>query len=1029
MLKILDDAWLGILVDEKDLFNPLQSILHEFEDEAHLALSYLMMQPQFFSLFVKEIMNVQLLPTQMVLLKESWHRKFPMWIASRGFSKSFMEGVYCLLRAVLIPNRNIIICGSVFRQSKIVFEYIEKIYKNAPRLQQICDRGSEKTLAKDTDVWRMRIGNSTIMSVPVGNTGEGVRGLRANDLIAEEFAAHNRDIFEVILSGFTAVSADPVEKIKQQAKKELAEKLGIELEEVDNPFIPTNQLLIAGTAYYQFNHFYEYWRKWKTIIETGGDKEKIRNIFGDSALNQSLNPKDYIIFRIPYELVPKGFMDESQIARSRASMHIGNFSCEFGACEVNPNTLISTSYGYKKLSEIEIGDKILSHAGFSKITAKTTRNYEGWIYKIITQGSNIPIEVTCDHEFMQGQFFCPIKRDTQYLEITRLTKLNNLKSIDLADYVKSASIESDIIYTKSNNRKGLNNILNRHIKCDYNLGLILGYYAADGSSARYQTYFDLNISEENYIKQLEKALSEVFGVKARRFYRGNLVRLIINSKIFVEFIKKICPGNSSNKFIDPNILYSNAFLIKGFIEGLYNGDGTLTINNNAYLKLCSLSLLCQFRICLSYFGIYGSLSLDRSESTSIICGNKCKLQPIYLCTITGKYSEQFFDLISYPKIRKQHNRIICKNDRFLIPIKKIEKIWFNGPVYNLEVKDHSYTTINYTCHNCFQNDSAGFFKRSLIESCVAHEKNNLRDSKGPIVFYPTLRGSQTGRYVMAIDPASEHDNFAITIIELHPDHRRIVYCWTITRREQKERIKEGLITENDFYKYCTMKIRELMRNFNIERIAIDSQGGRPISEALSSNGDLSLKELPIYEIIDPTEYKDTDSMQGLHIIEMINFADAKWVSDANHGLRKDFEDKLLLFPHFDPLSIGFAGYADKDNKRMFDTLEDCVTEIEELKDELSTIVMTTTGVSGRERWDTPDKIATTGKKTKMRKDRYSALLMANASAKLITKTIESLSVSTIGGFTFEGVKGDLGGPSYIGPQDLCHELAKLYSGV
>lgn len=659
--KILDNAWLGIQVKEQDLFNPLKSIIYDFEDEAHLALSYLMMQPEFFALFCQEIMNVQLLPTQMVLLKESWTRKFPMWIATRGFSKSFMEGVYCLLRAVLIPNRNIIICGSVFRQSKIVFEYIEKIYRNAPRLQEICDRGAEKVLAKDTDVWRMRIGNSNILAVPVGNTGEGVRGLRANDLLAEEFAAHNRDIFEVILSGFTAVSADPLEKIKKEAAAELASKLGWEIEEVTNPFIPTNQLLICGTAYYQFNHFYEYWRKWKAIIETGGDEEKIRTMFGDNSLTANLNPRDYIIFRIPVELVPKGFMDDSQIARSKASMHSGNFACEFGAT--------------------------------------------------------------------------------------------------------------------------------------------------------------------------------------------------------------------------------------------------------------------------------------------------------------------------------------------------------------------------------FQNDSAGFFKRSLIESCVASDKNNLRNSRGPIIFHPTLRGSNNGRYVMAIDPASEHDNFAIVIIEIHPDHRRIVYCWTITRREQKERIKEGMINENDFYKYCTMKIRELMRYFNIERIAIDSQGGRPISEALSSNADIKLNEQPIYEIIDPSNYKDTDSMKGLHIIEMIHFADAKWVSDANHGMRKDFEDKMLLFPHFDPLSLGFASYVDEKSNKMFDTLEDCVTEIEELKDELSTIVMSTTGVSNRERWDTPDKIATTGKKSKMRKDRYSALLMANASSKKLTTVIEVYNQISIGGFTFEGVKGDLGGPSFLGPQDLVHELAKLYSSV
>lgn len=55
-------------------------------------------------------------------------------------------------------------------------------------------------------------------------------------------------------------------------------------------------------------------------------------------------------------------------------------------------------------------------------------------------------------------------------------------------------------------------------------------------------------------------------------------------------------------------------------------------------------------------------------------------------------------------------------------------------------------------------------------------------------------------------------------------------------------------------------------------------------------------------------------------------------------------------------------------------------EIEELKNELSMIVMTQTG-TGRERWDTPEVKVAAGKKRRLRKDRYSSLIMANMSAR------------------------------------------------
>ena len=61
-------------------------------------------------------------------------------------------------------------------------------------------------------------------------------------------------------------------------------------------------------------------------------------------------------------------------------------------------------------------------------------------------------------------------------------------------------------------------------------------------------------------------------------------------------------------------------------------------------------------------------------------------------------------------------------------------------------------------------------------------------------------------------------------------------------------------------------------------------------------------ERPIYPIIEDKE-KDTDNLPGDHILDLVNFAKADWTAQANHGMRKDFEDKVLLFPRFDTLSL------------------------------------------------------------------------------------------------------------------------------
>ena len=61
------------------------------------------------------------------------------------------------------------------------------------------------------------------------------------------------------------------------------------------------------------------------------------------------------------------------------------------------------------------------------------------------------------------------------------------------------------------------------------------------------------------------------------------------------------------------------------------------------------------------------------------------------------------------------------------------------------------------------------------------------------------------------------------------------------------------------------------------------------------------------------------------------------------------------------------------------------------------IQMTQTS-AGRDRWDTPQVVVGTGKKSKMRKDRYSALLMANMAGKVLQRTPDQADYQFYGGF-------------------------------
>ncbi len=623
-----------------------------------------MLNPHYLSWAAKVLLNVELHPFQAVALHQMWTHAFPMFIACRGASKTYLMGVYSLLRCVLIPRTKVVIAGAAFRQSKLPFAYMEEIWSNAPVLKSMFP-GHHNGPKHDVDRYTFNLGKSSILSIPIGD-GSKIRGLRANVVIAEEFNSIRPDIYETVIAGFGAVSMSPIDNVKMAARRHYLKSKNKWTPDLEAQFLSTkrtNQAILSGTSGYDFEHFADYWKKYRSIIYSRGDKQRLKDTFGSDDIPKNFNHKEYCIIRIPYELIPKGFMDDATIAKAQATMHTGIYSMEYGA-------------------------------------------------------------------------------------------------------------------------------------------------------------------------------------------------------VFVK-------------------------------------------------------------------------------------------------------------------------------------------------------------------------DSQGFFKRSLIQSCVGTDVEPVKMGDGlEIWFEAMIRGNPTCKYVYGIDPASEHDNFSIIIIEIQSDHNRIVYGWTTNKADFNERLKRGLVKDHDYYSFCARKIRDLMKTFPTDLIGIDSQGGGiAISEALHDPRNMVEGEQLLWPTIDPDKQKDTDLRTGSHILELVNFAKADWTSEANHGLRKDMEDKFLLFPRFDPMSLALSAEHDKMSSMAFkkahpdktfylyDSLEDCVMEIEELKDELCTIVLTRagiTGAGGRDRWDTPEYKTPEGKKGRLRKDRYSALVIANMLARQIQRTVLPAEYEVIGDFT-QNISQEQQGAMYNGP--------------
>lgn len=307
----------------------------------------------------------------------------------------------------------------------------------------------------------------------------------------------------------------------------------------------------------------------------------------------------------------------------------------------------------------------------------------------------------------------------------------------------------------------------------------------------------------------------------------------------------------------------------------------------------------------------------------------------------------------------------------------------------------------------FVKDSDGFYPRSLIEGCTVGPDKPINTPDGAITFTPLMRGMKGPKYVMGIDPAAERDNLAVTITEVWANHYRVVYCWVVNKKEFVKRKKLGLVTDDDYYAYCCSRIRTIVKLFGVIRIEMDSQGGGyAVAEMLRNKKLFDVKDgdFPIYEVIDADEPKLTDGeTDGRHILHLVKQS-SEFNQDANIALHKSLETQTLLFPAFDSVKMYAAIEVEKSIGVTFDTYEENVFNIEELKNELCTIQMSETA-TGRERFDTPQVVSPGSvegrkKKGRLRKDRYTALLLSH-------KFIYDTHIAIDDGIDYEDVPGNI----------------------
>ena len=407
---------------------------------------------------------------------------------------------------------------------------------------------------------------------------------------------------------------------------------------------------------------------------------------------------------------------------------IGNFD----RCLIK-DTLITIDNGYKKVQDIKIGDRVLTHTGQLKNVT--------WIDRHVHDGFKAKIRLVGDYRILECTDNHPI-----LVAYTDKVKHNcRVKALDNIQYLRADQLTHKYQFGLLPKRK-----LSKQINLNDDLLYVLGWIMSDGyvdNSNGVKITYQINQLHcakkcsqiiEEYLKDEEWYYSKnntkrIVRKPARIYQYKNCYRLEIHSKK-LHNLAQWFGCNPNNKIINSEI-YNNYSNLMPFVIGWLEGDGhqKLNVNYDGYDRNCiEIStiyeqLLLQCRQILIDNGIYSSIrrvktKLGRSQVSLSLSNeyiNKCL---------------DFYPSLKFKKIdiKRNTSKVLETKEGFWAQIKLLELTPIKEEVYNFEVEeDHTYIANGIVTHNCMALIQVMIYREQLYNVVVKEKK---KQNKSRLLF-------------------------------------------------------------------------------------------------------------------------------------------------------------------------------------------------------------------------------------------------------------------------------------------------------
>ena len=277
-----------------------------------------------------DLCRADLAPIQRVIFEDMWFKNYVIAVMGRGGGKTFMQGLLAVLHCLLYPGYRVGLIAPTFRQSKMMFSEVEKLYSKSNIVREACEK--KPTRGTDTCYLKFKAvgghSGSYIEALPLGVDGAKIRGSRFYLVCVDELAQVPDKVLDLVVRPFAAVSLEPMENVRRLEYQESLINQGLAVEG-DFEEETVNKMVMTSSGFFKFNHM---WRRMK-------DHWVMMDKFGPEA--------KHVVHQVPYWFLPPGFLVKDSIMEAQRVMSSYEFKMEYEAA------MISDSEGFFKASLLE----------------------------------------------------------------------------------------------------------------------------------------------------------------------------------------------------------------------------------------------------------------------------------------------------------------------------------------------------------------------------------------------------------------------------------------------------------------------------------------------------------------------------------------------------------------------------------------------------------------------------------------------------------------------------------------------------